>query len=202
MPLTSFFLILIAFALYGALHSALAADRTKAFAEARLGKNYRHYRLAYNLLSGLALLPVLFLVWRLPDAELWRIPWPWLLLSGAVQLAAGLGLLLSFRVTGSLEFLGMAQFLHLRQPARPEALRVDGMYRYMRHPIYSFSLLILWLTPAMSSNLLAAALGITLYILIGARLEERKLLRQFGEPYRAYQQAVPMFIPGLKLKRE
>lgn len=201
MPLTSFILILIAFTIYGALHSALAADRTKAFAEVRLGKNYRHYRLAYNLLSGLTLLPVLYLVWRLPDAELWRIPWPWLLLTLAIQAGAGLGLLLSFRVTGSLEFLGMAQFLHLRQPARPEALRVDGMYRFMRHPIYSFSLLILWLTPAMSSNLLAAALGITFYILIGARLEERKLLRQFGQDYRDYQQTVPMFIPVLKLKR-
>jgi protein-S-isoprenylcysteine O-methyltransferase Ste14 len=48
---------------------------------------------------------------------------------------------------------------------------------------------------------LAAAVGITLYILIGARLEERKLLSQFGEDYRAYQQKVPMFIPGLKFNR-
>ena len=76
-----------------------------------------------------------------------------------------------------------------------------ALYRFMRHPIYSFSLLILWLAPVMSNNLLAAAVGITLYILVGARLEERKLLRQFGEDYHAYQQKVPMFIPGLKLNR-
>jgi len=111
---------------------------------------------------------------------------------------AAVGLLASFRVTGSLEFLGMAQFLHLRQPAAPEALRVDGMYRWMRHPIYSFSLLILWLLPVMTSNRLAAALGITLYILIGSTLEERKLLAQFGEAYRAYQARVGKFIPRFK----
>jgi protein-S-isoprenylcysteine O-methyltransferase Ste14 len=199
---SSFFIIVLTFGVYGGLHSLLAAEGTKARAEKLLGaRAYRHYRLGYNLFSGLTLLPVLILVWRLPDAFLWKIPWPWLLLTLTVQLAAGLGLLISFRITDSLEFLGMAQFLHLQQPARPEALRVDGMYRFMRHPIYSFSLLILWLTPVMSNNLLAAAVGITLYILIGARLEERKLLSQFGEDYRAYQQKVPMFIPGLKFNR-
>jgi protein-S-isoprenylcysteine O-methyltransferase Ste14 len=199
---SSFLIILLAFGAYGALHSLLAADAVKARAQQLLGaKAYRSYRLAFNLLSGLALLPVLYLVWRLPDSELWRIPWPWLLLTLAIQAGAGLGLLLSFRVTGSLEFLGMAQFLHLREPVRPERLRVDGLYRWMRHPIYSFSLLILWLAPVMSNNLLAVAVGVTLYIIVGTRLEERKLLRQFGEDYRNYQQTVPMFIPGLKLKR-
>jgi protein-S-isoprenylcysteine O-methyltransferase Ste14 len=202
MLLTSFFLILLAFGAYGALHSILAADSSKARAEKWLGpKAYRSYRLGFNLLSGLALLPVFYLIWRLPDGELWRIPWPWLLLTLAIQAGAGLGLLLSFRVTGSLEFLGMAQFLRLREPQRPERLRVDGLYRWMRHPIYSFSLLILWLAPVMSNNLLAVAVGVTLYIMVGTRLEERKLLRQFGEDYRNYQQTVPMFIPGLKLKR-
>ena len=199
MILSSFLLILLAFGLYGTLHSLLAANSVKARVEKWLGPRlYPHYRLAYNIFSGLAILPVLYLVWRLPDAPLYTIPWPWLLLTLGIQLAAAVGLLASFRVTGSLEFLGMAQFLHLRQPAAPEALRVDGMYRWMRHPIYSFSLLILWLLPVMTNNRLAAALGITLYILIGSTLEERKLLAQFGEAYRAYQQQVGKFIPRFK----
>lgn len=199
MILSSFFLVLLAFALYGALHSLLAAEATKAGAEKRLGaRGYRYYRLGFNIFSGLALLLVIYLVWRMPDAVLWRIPWPWLLLTLAVQLAAGLGLLVSFRTTGSLEFLGMAQFLRLKQLPPPEVLRVDGLYRFMRHPIYSFSLLILWLMPQMSNNLLALTLGITLYIFVGARLEENKLVRQFGADYQAYQQRVGMFLPRWK----
>ena len=39
---------------------------------------------------------------------------------------------------------------------------------------------------------------LTLYILIGTRLEENKLVMEFGDPYVKYQQEVPMFIPFTK----
>ena len=72
---SSFLIIVLAFGVYGGLHSLLAADGTKARAEKLLGpRAYRHYRLGYNLFSGLTLLPVLILVWRLPDALLWQHP--------------------------------------------------------------------------------------------------------------------------------
>ena len=55
---SSFLIILLAFGAYGALHSLLAADAVKTRAQQLLGaKAYRSYRLAFNLLSGLALLP-------------------------------------------------------------------------------------------------------------------------------------------------
>ena len=68
MIFSSFLLIVLAFGAYGGLHSLLAAEGTKARAEKLLGpRAYRHYRLGYNLFSGLTLLPVLYLVWRLED---------------------------------------------------------------------------------------------------------------------------------------
>lgn len=72
---------------------------------------------------------------------------------------------------------------------------MGGLYAWVRHPIYTAGLIFLWLTPILTSNLLAMNIGLTLYILIGAWLEERKMVAEFGEAYREYQRRVPMLIP-------
>jgi protein-S-isoprenylcysteine O-methyltransferase Ste14 len=51
----------------------------------------------------------------------------------------------------------------------------------------------------MSYNLLALILGLSIYILVGAYFEERKLLVEFGDAYSEYRQRTPMLIPGLRL---
>jgi protein-S-isoprenylcysteine O-methyltransferase Ste14 len=38
---------------------------------------------------------------------------------------------------------------------------------------------------------------LTIYLVVGAYYEERKLVREFGEAYTSYQQKTPMLIPGL-----
>jgi len=72
----------------------------------------------------------------------------------------------------------------------------------MRHPLYSGTLLTIWsllLIFPLLSNLLAC-LVITVYILIGIQLEEKKLLLDFGEDYRSYASSVPMLIPNIRRK--
>jgi protein-S-isoprenylcysteine O-methyltransferase Ste14 len=58
-------------------------------------------------------------------------------------------------------------------------------------------MLLLWLSPSVSQNSFALYLGVTLYFIIGAYFEERKLLRDFGEAYAEYKRRTPMLIPGL-----
>jgi protein-S-isoprenylcysteine O-methyltransferase Ste14 len=53
----------------------------------------------------------------------------------------------------------------------------------------------------MTRNLLALNVGLTLYLILGAIYEERKLVREFGEQYTRYQERVPMLIPGLGRKK-
>jgi protein-S-isoprenylcysteine O-methyltransferase Ste14 len=72
-----------------------------------------------------------------------------------------------------------------------------GLYHYVRHPLYTFSLLILWLSPTMTLNSFIVYLALTIYILIGIVFEERKLLREFGEEYANYRSITPMLIPGI-----
>ena len=42
----------------------------------------------------------------------------------------------------------------------------------------------------------------TVYIIIGTKLEEKKLVLEFGETYIKYQTEVPMLIPFTKVKEK
>ncbi len=81
------------------------------------------------------------------------------------------------------------------RPDRPPALVARGPYRWVRHPLYLFALVILWapVDPG-ADRLLLAALW-SAWIVAGTLLEERDLVAEMGEPYRAYQRAVPMLLP-------
>jgi methanethiol S-methyltransferase len=199
----SFLIILLGCAFYGGLHSFLASLGAKAWAARRFGeRGQRAYRLAFNLLAGLTFLPLMGLAWRLPDAAIYAVPWPWLGLTLAGQAAAALALLAGVSQTGGLAFLGLDALSGPRQDdpgapagAAPHRLVTGGLYRWVRHPLYTAGLAFLWLTPRMTWNPLALAVGLTAYILIGIYFEERKLLREFGPAYAAYRARTPMLIP-------
>jgi methanethiol S-methyltransferase len=194
---TNFAAILLAMAVYGGVHSLLASWGAKALAETRLGRGMyrRWYRLAFNLAALITFLPVLALLAVLPDRTLYAIPFPWVLLTLALQGLAGLGAIYAVWLTGLWNFAGLEQLLNPAAEDRPRALATGGLYRWVRHPIYTCSLVFLWLTPRMTWNLLALNLGITLYFIIGSMYEERKLAREFGQAYIEYRQRTPMLLP-------
>jgi protein-S-isoprenylcysteine O-methyltransferase Ste14 len=71
-----------------------------------------------------------------------------------------------------------------------------GPYRYARHPLYLFMLLLIWSTPRFSTDQLLFNVLWTAWIIVGTKLEERDLLADFGQTYRQYQASVPMLIPS------
>lgn len=181
-------------AAYGALHSLLATTGAKRFAARRWPRLMPGYRLAYNLVAALALLPILWVLARHPGPWMWR--WhglPAWVMNAAALLAAGL--LVSGAGYDLAEFLGFRQLRDGRAGGEDqEPFRISPLHRVVRHPWYSLSLVILW-TRDMSSGLLVSALWITAYIVLGARLEERKLLARFGPVYRDYMARVPGLVP-------
>jgi protein-S-isoprenylcysteine O-methyltransferase Ste14 len=107
--------------------------------------------------------------------------------------ALGIGLL----QTGVWSFLGFEQLLV--DSGRNEAQMItSGLYSWVRHPLYTAGLAFIWLTPVMTVNLLVLNLGLTIYLVVGAVYEERKLVREFGEQYTHYQVRVTMLIPLVK----
>jgi len=199
---TGFWWILLVWALYGALHSLLASMTVKELATRWLGVGVgRFYRLFYNLVGSVTLLPLLTAIALLPDRPLYRIPFPWEGLAMLIEGLAGLGLLFGVLQTGALQFLGLAQLMAPPGSGGKPRLVVSGLYRYVRHPLYLFGLVLLWLLPQMTWNLLAFNLGATAYILVGIQFEERRLLKEFGQVYADYQRNVPMLVPLTKFHR-
>jgi len=189
-------IIWLACLLYGWVHSWMASLGLKQQARRLIGPPVfdRYYRLAFNLFSVLTLLPLLALPLLLPDQRLYQIPFPWMLINLTGQGLAVLILIIGILQTGAMEFIGLRQVF---DPVEAESsqLVTDGLYRWMRHPLYTAGLTFLWLSPVMSLNLFALYVGLSAYLVIGAHYEERKLLRIYGEAYRAYRQKTPMLIP-------
>jgi len=182
-------------AVWGGIHSLLASQAAKDLARRWFGDMAeRGYRLGYNLFSILSFLPVLMLVVVLPDRMLYSIPFPWLVLTLAIQAAALLALLIGVRQTGLSSFLGFGQLLERRAEGQA-AMIVDGLYRWVRHPLYTAGLVFIWLLPVMTLNILALNIGSSAYLVIGALFEERRLVREFGQAYITYRQQTPMLIP-------
>ncbi|MGD2028182.1 MAG: isoprenylcysteine carboxylmethyltransferase family protein [Anaerolineales bacterium] len=178
---------------YGFIHSVMAATGFKQLVYRTFGDGAkRYYRLFYSLFSVITLLPVLALVFLIPDASLYTIPIPWIYLTIALQVLSGLLLFYSLLQTGALQFVGVSQALGLKHK---DKLNTGGLYQFVRHPLYTFSLVFIWLTPVMTRNLLLLYASLTFYVIGGAVVEERKLQRTFGEAYRRYKAKTPFLIP-------
>ena len=188
--------IILSVLLWGLLHSLLASLRVKEWARRVLGPvGSRFYRLAYNVFAGLSFLPVLAVSVLSPDRQLYLVPLPWSILMVVGELLAVVALVLGFLQTDPWEFIGLRQ---LGKNERPSRLTTSGLYHSVRHPLYSAGLAFIWLMPLMTVHVLVINLALTVYVVIGAAFEERKLRRQFGQEYVDYAAVTPMFIPFLK----
>ncbi len=198
------FILAFLAALWCALHSLLIGRRFSAWWERRLGAGARYHRLLYNLFAVATLVPVLGYAYRL-RAEPW-FDWsgPWRV-PQALLLGAALTLfLLGARKYDARRFLGLRQ---IREGARGQAgisasggLDTSGVLQFVRHPWYSGLLLALWARPLDAAALVLNTV-FSLYLLIGSRLEERRLMAEFGDAYRAYRQEVSALVPVRWLRR-
>jgi protein-S-isoprenylcysteine O-methyltransferase Ste14 len=114
-----------------------------------------------------------------------------------VYCLAVLGMVWSILALGSFDGLGLKPILDRWRKTRssPMPLTVRGPYRWVRHPLYLFCLLMIWSCPDITADRLLFNVLFTAWIIIGAILEERDLVVAFGDAYRDYQRAVPMLLP-------
>ena len=188
--------LILAVLLWGILHSILASLKAKDLARGWLGTRLmRFYRLLYNFLAVLTFIPILGLAAVTPDRKLYLVPFPWSGLMVFGETLAVAALLVGFLQTGAMDFIGVRQLGESKQPAR---LTTSGLYHYVRHPLYSAGLAFIWLLPYMTANVLAINIGLTVYVVVGAFYEERKLKHEFGLQYSDYATVTPMFVPFLK----
>ena len=188
--------------IWGLLHSVFASLQFKTFAQRSFGLLFdRFYRLLYNLFAGITLMGVLMVAALTPDRNIYIIPFPWVLLMVIIEFLAIAALVAAFKQTDVLDFIGLRQ-VSGSESKKSAILVKGGLYRYVRHPLYTAGLLFIWTLPLMTERVLVIDLGLTIYVIAGAYFEERKLRNEFGLDYANYAAVTPMFIPFLKKMRK
>jgi methanethiol S-methyltransferase len=173
------FWLVLAVLIWGSVHSWLASIKAKELALRWFGAQaMRFYRLLYNGFSILTFIPVMGIAALTKSPKLYVVPIPWAALMVLVELLAAAGLVIALGQTDVWGFIGLRQ---LGEGRGPTTLKIGGMYRYVRHPLYLMGLVFIWFFPYMTGTLLVFNLSLTLYILIGIFFEERKLRREFGQ---------------------
>jgi len=154
-------------------------------------------RSTYVLFSSVALI-LMFWLWRPLGGVVWSVEDPVgrLVLYGLFAFGFGLVLTSTFLIN-HFDLFGLRQvWLYLLgRPYTTLHFGTPGPYRLVRHPLYVGWLFAFWCTPTMTFAHLLFSLATTAYILIAIQLEERDLVREFGDSYDSYRRAVPMLIP-------
>jgi len=180
---------------FGLVHSGLARKPVRKLVGRRVGEPYE--RAVYSVVAGLQIV-VLVAFWSPLPQPVWQVHGA--AARGALWtlFAAGWGIVLwaLASVDGS-QLFGLRRAWSGDAVAEPveRPLVARGPYRWVRHPLYTATLLALFAAPTMSRGRLLLALGLTAYIAIGVRFEERDLVQAYGDAYRAYRDRVPGFLP-------
>jgi len=181
--------------IFFAQHSIMIRPLFRQWMARFVSKDY--HGALYTIFSGLILLS-LVVFWQRSAHTLLVLQGIPRLLAHAVFILAFLGFNWGTRALGSFDMFGTAPIVrHLRDenPPPPMPFTVRGPYRWVRHPLYLFCLLMIWSCPDLTADRLLYNVLWTGWIIVGTVLEERDLMACFGESYHNYQSKVPMLIP-------
>ncbi len=184
------------------LHSTMISGLVRIYLHKRLGHAFRFYRLFFNLVSALTLIPVVLYASSLRTGPIFRWDGYMRIIQVFLLTTAALLFFLGASRYDAGQLLGFKQIRE--RTANTEIngageLDTSGVLSIVRHPWYLATILLIWARQLDISTILVNAI-LTFYLIVGTYLEENKLIGEFGEEYRAYQRRVSMLIPFKWLK--
>lgn len=197
--MTTHLLLALLWVLWCILHSVMIARPITDFLSSQLKSSYRFYRLFFNITALATLIPVYFYSISLDSPTVFELKG---ILEGIRIFVFAVSILLFFlgaRTYDMRHFLGMNDIR--AGTIDPEisgikTFKTQGILNVIRHPWYLAGILLVW---TRTGRLTVAALLensiITLYFIIGAYLEEKKLEQDLGGAYQQYREAVSMLLP-------
>ena len=195
--LTQHLLLALLWLFFSLSHSTFASVKWKRKMQTIMKHNYKYYRLFYSVFACISLVGIIIYHLTISTVLLWSPFFIEVILSIAGIIAGAL-LMLFFTKRFFFELSGADVFLKTK---KSEGLLKTSLYNYVRHPLYTATLLFIWsiffLHPSLSN--IVSCFCITIYTLIGVYFEEKKLIRDFGESYIQYRVSTPMLIPKLSL---
>lgn len=188
------FLLALYWMLFCALHSILATSKFKVFFKRYFPNVFAYYRLVYTLFAVLTLALVVAFQTGMKNIFVYQPVLP-LTVAAALLLLAGLTIMLICIRKYFINLSGIKSLVWEKEIKNE--LRIDGIHRYLRHPLYLGTFITIWSLFLMLplSSLLVANLAITVYTCYAITWEEKKLVKEFGDAYRHYQRSVPKLFP-------
>ena len=181
---------------YGLIHSALATSKVKRYSTDRLGISEMSYRLFYNILAIVTLLPLVYFGFYKNDLQIFKKNL-YTDIFGFLVFLIGLVVMILIIKKYFAQMSGTSTEIK-------DELHIEGLHKYVRHPLYlgTFLLLIGLLLYRPQLNVLISTIVIILYTIFATRWEEKKLLIKFGAKYTEYCASTPRIIPRFFAKRK
>jgi methanethiol S-methyltransferase len=191
-----YLLLALAWTAYCTLHSVMISETATGYLTRRLGDAFRFYRLFFNSVATLTLIPVLWYSHSLGQEAIVRWQGAWLVPKYALLVCGVLLVVAGGRHYSLGQFVGIGQLRGASSGGLATGGGIDsrGVLGLVRHPWYTAVVLLLWAGDLDTATLIGNGV-LTVYIVVGTLLEERKLVHEFGDAYRSYQSRVSMFVP-------
>lgn len=186
-------LLIVLWTCYCILHSFLAGINVKNRIQKTMGIYFKYYRPAYSIFAAVTLVLILWFQYSMPSPHLYYTNIFLFFLGSAIALEGIIIMLICIRKY----FYELSGLQALQHSQVHNTLQQSGLHKHVRHPLYLGTLMFIWglffIFPLLSN--LFAAIIITVYVLFGIRLEEKKLYLEYGESYKEYSRNVPKLIP-------
>lgn len=156
-----------------------------------------HYQGAfYTVVSSLVLL-VFVAFWQGSDIVLLEIHGLPAVVMRVFYFLSIIGMCWGMLALRSIDMFGLDQILKHMQAKPPPTIpfTIRGPYRWVRHPLYLFTIVLFWSYPLLTADRLLFNILWTIWVVVGTILEERDLVNNFGTAYCDYQATVPMLVP-------
>ena len=185
----SYLFLIASFLIFAFFHSFMASLSFK--------KRFPWFKRAYyNVVSLLLLFPFVY-AWAAnyeSSETIYAVAFPYAL---AFYLSMLIGAVIF--ILGAME-MDLLAFTGLKEE-KSSGFSNKGIHSIVRHPMYLGLIIFIWSFPKLKVVDFIGNACITAYLIAGAFLEERKLIKEFGEEYAAYRKEVPMLIPLKSIKR-
>lgn len=158
---------------------------------------HRYQPTLYSIVSSVVL-SFAMLFWQPSQTLLFQIPVQLKFLPYAMLLISISGFMWGIFSLRSFDPLGITAILKhsgRKNHLPPPEFVVRGPYLWVRHPLYTFVIILIWSSPDICSDRLLFNVLWTCWIIIGSFFEEKNLVAEFGDKYRLYQKTVPMLFP-------
>ena len=178
------------------LHSILNSEgliRGGGLLDSAIG---RYYRLIYSIVAVITLRIAFWITPKWHEFELWRFQGLGLVIPVLVWAPAVVMFYLTFRFFNVWHFLGLTS-LGIGRKSRDSQKKLItwGVYGVIRHPQFAAILMMLWARNLTDTGLITNIV-LSVYLIVGARIEEARLLAIYGDQYAHYMKKVPRFVPN------